>query len=236
VQEVRVGYYQIIEAYRYLRWSLSPTEEHLEQWRKARAVADGARTSLDAAKRSFGKTGEMQAELTKWYGQIDATRDAILAMIAAGDTATAPPGAGGGGKPSGAGDKSGGGGRSPGTWNEKDLAETVLMIQREIHARQLMQLETYMRISDKLKTTYQTIQQIIGGRLDQGVQDAISRLGSMGVASNQLIRTASRRGDNEIVLKLNGSGDTPEAARKAAVDWLLPTLQRAAGAGGAVAH
>jgi len=120
--------------------------------------------------------------------------------------------------------------------SRKKLAETVLEIERAIYQVQMSQLEAYSRVSDKLKTTYQTIQQIIGGRLDQGVQDAISRLGSMGVASNQLIRTASRRGDNEIVLKLNWSGDTPEAARKAAVDWLLPTLQRAAGAGGAVAH
>jgi TP901 family phage tail tape measure protein len=235
VQEVRVGYYQIIEAYRYLRWSLSPTDEHLEQWRKARAVADGARTSLDAAKRSFGKTGDMQADLTKWYGQIDATRDAILAMIAAGDTATAPPGAGGTGGDDGGGTREGSA-RNPNAWGRKELAETVLSIERAIYQVQMSQLEAYSRVSDKLKTTYQTIQQIIGGRLDQGAQDAISRLGSMGVASNQLIRTASRRGDNEIVLKLNWSGDTPEAARKAAVDWLLPTLQRAAGAGGAVAH
>lgn len=231
IQEVRVSYYQIVEAYRYLRWAWQPTREHRDQWLDAAAVADRARTSLAAAKRTFAGTGELQADLIRYYGQIDATRDAILAMIDAGSAATAPPGASG--KDT---DEGGGGGRNPKPWGRKELAETVLSIERAIYQIQMAQLEAYSRVGDKLKTTYQTIQQIIGGRLDQGVQDAISRLGSMGVASNQLVRTASRRGDNEIVLKLNWSGDTPEAARKAAVDWLLPTLQRAAGAGGAVAH
>ena len=199
-----------------------------------------ARTALAGAKALAGDIYGLMAKAYRWivYGADEAgDKLRTAAETIKGSIDKADMSLGGSGKTSGAGDEGGGGGgRNPNPWGRKELAETVLSIERAIYQIQMAQLEAYSRVGDKLKTTYQTIQQIIGGRLDQGVQDAISRLGTMGVASNQLIRTASRRGDNEIVLKLNWSGDTPEAARKAAVEWLLPTLQRAAGAGGAVAH